>query len=231
MFLYQPTNGYCYNSDSIFLYNFIKLFNPKGRVLDVGCGIGILSLLICRDFDVDMTIIDKQKKMLTYAEHNFSINGLVSDKSLSDFLSYKSSDKFDMIISNPPFYGDGSIQSRDEHLNISRYASHLPFDKFAKNVKSLLRPKGRFIFCYDAKQIDNILYQLKLNKINPETIRFVHSKIDRESKLVMISARNNSMSMSKILPPLIVFDNDSLYLAEASLAFDVADTHSIKGDF
>ncbi len=231
MFLYQPTSGYCYNSDSIFLYQFIKSFNPKGRVLDVGCGIGILSLLICRDFVVDMSIIDKQEKMLSYAKLNFDLNDFSADIYLGDFSSFYIDQKFDMIISNPPFYGDGSAKSRDEHLSIARYASNLPIDQFIKNVKSLLKPRGRFVFCYDAKQIDTLLYQLRLNKINPEVLRFVHSKIDRDSKLVMISARTNSRSTTKILPPLIVFDDNSSYLQEANLAFDMADTHSIKGDF
>ena len=231
MFLYQPTSGYCYNSDSIFLYHFIKSFKPKGKILDVGCGVGILSLLVSRDFDVDMSIIDKQEKMISYAKLNFGINSLTANIHLGDFASFDSGEKFDMIISNPPFYGDGSTQSRDEHLSIARYASHLPLEKFIKNVKLLLKPRGRFIFCYDAKQIDAILYELKLHKINPEVLRFVHSKIDRESKLVMISSRMNSLSMTKVLPPLVVFDDESQYLTESNLAFDIANTHSIKGDF
>jgi tRNA1(Val) A37 N6-methylase TrmN6 len=230
MFIYQPTSGYNYNSDSIFLYSFIASFQPKGRVLDVGCGVGILSLLLSRDFMLDMSIIDKQKKMLNYAEHNFAINGLCVESYLGDFLSMKS-DMFDLIISNPPFYDSRVTQSQDEHINIARYAHHLPFDRFVKNVKLLLKPRGRFIFCYDAKQIDYLLHLLKVNKINPEVIRFVHSKIDRESKLVMVSARANSKSMTKVMPPLIVFDRDSNYLTEALRAFELADTHSIKGDF
>ena len=81
MFLYQPTKGYAYNSDSIFLYTFISTFKPKGRLLDVGCGVGIISLLLTRDFLVETTIIDKQNVMLKYAKHNYSINNLLVSKS------------------------------------------------------------------------------------------------------------------------------------------------------
>ncbi len=123
------------------------------------------------------------------------------------------------------------IQSQNEHLNIARYAHHLPIDRFIKKVKSILKPRGRFIFCYDAKQIDRLLHLLTINKLNPEILRFVHSKINRESKLVMILARNNSKSMTKIFPPLVVFDENSNYLDEAKRAFNMASTHSIKGDF
>jgi len=232
VYLYQPTKGYAYNSDSIFLYDFISAFQPKGSLLDVGCGVGIISLLLSRDFKfLETTIIDKQESMLKYAEHNYKINSLKVNAFLGDFIEFNEDKKFDFIISNPPFYDSNVIQSQDEHLNTARYAHHLPIKPFIEKVKKLLKPRGRFIFCYDAKQIDRLLYTLKENKINPEVVCFVHSKIDRESKLVMISARMNSKSLTKILPPLIVFDENSNYLEKPKEAFLKAETHSIKGDY
>ncbi len=231
MFLYQPTSGYCYNSDSIFLYDFISTFKPKGELLDVGCGVGIISLLLSRDFSIETTIIDKQEKMLSYAKHNYAINNLEVKSHLGDFAEFKTDDKFDFIISNPPFYDSNVQQSENTHLNIARYAHHLPIVDFIAKVKKLLKPRGWFIFCYDAKQVDLLLHYLKINNINPEKIQFVHSKLDRESKLVMIAARMNSRSMTQILPPFVVFDDESIYREKAMSAFKKANTNSIKGDF
>ena len=231
MYLYQPTKGYSYNSDSIFLYDFISRFQPKGSLLDVGCGVGIVSLLLSRDFKLSTTIIDKQEKMIKYAKHNYFLNMLEVDAHLDDFINFSTVKQFDYVVSNPPFYDSNVTQSEDEHLNIARYAHHLPIVEFIAKVKKLLKPRGRFIFCYDAKQVDRLLHTLKENKINPEVMRFVHSKIDRDSKLVMISARMNSKSLMKILPPLVVFDEQSVYQKEAQEAFLKAGTQSIKGDF
>ncbi len=231
MYLYQPSSGYAYNSDSIFLYDFISQFNPRGRLLDVGCGVGVISLLLTRDFPIETHIIDKQELMIKYAKHNFSLNKLDVTAYLGDFQEFQENIKYDFIISNPPFYDSNVIQSKNKHLNIARYAHHLPIDSFIKKVKRLLRPRGYFIFCYDAKQIDKLLYRLREEKINPEQIRFVHSKIDREAKLVMISARLNSKSLTKILPPFIVFNEKSVYNKEARKAFEKAGTQSIKGDY
>ncbi len=231
MFLYQPTSGYCYNSDSIFLYDFISTFKPKGSLLDVGCGVGILSLLLSRDFDIKTSIIDKQKCMLNYATHNFKMNAMDVKSYLGDFTTFETQERYDYIISNPPFYDSSVQQSENRHLNIARYAQHLPIEAFVKRVKTFLKPKGWFIFCYDAKQIDLLLSYLRTNGINPEKMQFVHSKIDRESKLVMIAARNNSKSMSKVLPPFIVFSEDNIYRENAKKAFKKANTYSIKGDF
>ncbi len=169
MFLYQPTSGYCYNSDSIFLYDFIRAFKPKGSLLDVGCGVGILSLLLSRDFTIETSIIDKQENMLKYAKHNFALNNLEVKSHLGDFTQLQSVEKFDYIISNPPFYDSRVTQSENTHLNIARYAHHLPLEDFIAKVKKLLKPRGYFIFCYDAKQVDLLLYHLTSCGINVET--------------------------------------------------------------
>ncbi len=231
MFLYQPTSGYCYNSDSIFLYDFISRFNLKGSLLDVGCGVGIISLLLSRDFNIETTIIDKQEKMLNYAQHNYALNDLDVKSHLGDFTQFETADKFDYIISNPPFYDSRVTQSENTHLNIARYAHHLPIEDFIAKVKKLLKPRGYFIFCYDAKQVDLLVYHLTRYGINVEKIQFVYSKIDRDSKLVMIAARMGSKSMTQILPPFVVFDDESVYRQNAQKAFEKANTNSIKGDF
>jgi tRNA1(Val) A37 N6-methylase TrmN6 len=230
MFLYQPPNGYRYNSDSIFLYDFISRFEPKGRVLDVGCGVGIVGLLVARDWPVQMDIIDKQAEMITYAAHNYAINDLSVGTSEEDFAKFAPVERYDMIISNPPFYDSAVTQSEDTRLNIARYAHHLPIVELIAGAKRLLRPRGYFVFVYDAKQVDAVLAQLREAKLNPEAIRFVHPKADREAKVVFIAARANSRAMLRVLPPLIVFDEQSRYLPEAQAAFDRAATHSITGD-
>ncbi len=230
MFLYQPTKGYIYNSDSIFLYNFISSFKPKGELLDVGCGVGIISLLLTRDFNIRSSIIDKQKNMLQYAKYNYKINSLEVDSYLGDFINIDIEKRFDFVVSNPPFYSSSVTQSKNIELNIARYSHHLPLEEFIKKVKDVLKPRGRFILCYDAKQIDILLYNLIKYKINPEVLRFVHPKIDRVSKLVMVMARANSKSMIKVEPPLIVFDNNNNYTKEAKSAFSRASTYNIKGD-
>jgi len=230
MLIYQPPEGYRYNSDSIFLYDFVARYPLKGRVLDVGTGVGILGLLAQRDFPIVLDAIDKQAIAVAYAQHNFVINGMDVRVYHEDFSRFDPGERYDYILSNPPFYGEGVTQSTQPHLNASRYAHHLPLRALVTGAKRLLRPRGMVLLCYDAKQTDALLSALREAKLNPETIRFVHPKADREAKIVLVAARLNSRADLKVLPPLIVFDAASQYRPEAQAAFERADTHSIKAE-
>jgi len=107
MLLYQPQEGYCYNSDSVFLYDFIDSFNPKGKVLDVGAGCGIVGLLVARDNPkVELEAVEKQDAFAEYAATNARVNKIDYKIHHKDFLELDEDIKYDYIISNPPFYSD-----------------------------------------------------------------------------------------------------------------------------
>ncbi len=229
IFLYQSPNGYCYNSDSIFLYKFAREFKISGNVLDIGCGVGVLSLLLAKDFKANFYAVEKQKQMYLFAKKNFEINKFNINLQNCDFNSVKFNVQFDYIISNPPFYKVDKHQSPNESKNIARYEHHLPLDILIKKSAKLLKPRGYFIFCYDAWQTDSVISKLNSYNLTPEFIKFVHPKANKEAKIVIIAARKSSKARSKILPPLIVFDSNRNYTKEAKEAFKIANTHSIKG--
>jgi len=220
--------SYRYNSDSLFLTNFILQFNPKNMLLDVGCGCGIIGILISKNADINLSQIEIQNNMYKLAKKNNRLHNIKSNLYNIDYLNFTDDIKYDFIISNPPFFKQSSLKGNSETKNICRFSNYLPFENFIKKTKSLMKQNGNLIFCYDAKQLDLIMYYLKEYGINPEIVRFVHSKIDRDSKLVFIAARNNSKSMTKIASPLVVFGDDDKYALEANQAFEMANTHSIK---
>ncbi|WP_457744717.1 tRNA1(Val) (adenine(37)-N6)-methyltransferase [Sulfurimonas sp.] len=228
MLLYQPESGYCYNSDSIFLYDFINFFKPKGKVLDVGAGCGIVGLLVARDNKkVVLEAVEKQATFRQYAKTNARINKIKYHLYECDFLELENKIKYDYIISNPPFYPDGVQRSENEMLFHARYNVNLPLSDFFTKVSQLLKPHSHFIFCYDATQFGLICEELAKVKMRAVDVVFVHPKINRSASLVMIHARNGSKSMMKIWPPLISFE-DNEPSQKAQEIYKKANTQSIK---
>ena len=228
MLLYQPQSGYCYNSDSVFLYDFIDSFNPKGRVLDVGAGCGIVGLLVARDNPkVILEAVEKQETFVEYATINARVNKIECNLHKCDFIELGEEIKYDYIISNPPFYPDGATKSDNEMLFNARYNINLPLKDFFKKVSRILKPHSHFIFCYDASQFGIICAELERVKLRVVDVQFVHPKIDKKASLVMIHARNGSSSLMKVWEPLISFDSDT-FTSKVQAIYKKASTQSIK---
>ena len=227
--LFQMESGYRYNSDSLLLYDFIGSFKPKGKLLDVGCGCGILGLLLKRDFpSLELFLLDIQEQNCALSRANAEQNKLTcKDIVYGDFLETSFAQKFDFIISNPPFYHKGTVKSEEPSLSISRHNSALPFEKFAQKVTKTLSPKGYFIFCYDAKQLDMITHSLIENGLKMEDILLVHTKEEKEASLVLIRARKSSKSLCKIHPPLFMYQND-IISPKVQAIYDKSKTKSLS---
>ncbi len=228
MLFYQPNSGYCYNSDSIILYGFISRFKPKGRMLDVGTGCGIVGLLVAKDHpSVMLEGIEKQAVYAEFARRNAQINKIPYSLHEGDFLEFDDRDGFDWIVSNPPFYHEGSDRSQDPMLHQARYNVHLPLPEFAKKIARLLRPKGEAALCYDARQFPQLCCAFEDAGLRVVDVQFLYSKSDRPSTVVMVHVKKNSRSMTHILPPFVMFEGEE-YTSEAEAVYQKAKAHSIK---
>ncbi len=224
--LKQYKEGYRYNSDTLFLYDFLSKFVKKGSILDVGCGCGILGLLLKKEYpSCTVEMIDIQEQNVELSQNNAFENSLDVHVKKGDFLKLVEDKKYDFIISNPPFYSAGAQRSKNEHLAISRHSSYLPFEKMISKSYKVLNPKGRVIFCYDAKQLHVIMYDLVKHRFGAECLRFVHSKEDKTSSLVLVCAKRDYKGECKVLPALISCDEQG-YSFEAKNIFKKCNTMS-----
>jgi len=227
LYLYQDENGFLFNSDAHFLYNFISKFNPKGELLDIGSGCGIVGLLCARDFPVNLTLIDKQKHNTFISKINAKVNKLDANVIEGDFIETNFDKKFDFIVSNPPYYHQGITSSQSEHIAIAKENNYLPIESMIKKVNTIIKPRGDLIFCYDAKQLPRLLYLLENKKFIVENIQFVHGTTEKPAHLVMIHAKKGSKSLCKTEPPLINFINRQ-QSKEVKSIYQKTRTYSIK---
>ncbi len=226
MNLAQQSSGYRYNSDSLLLYDFITRREYCGAILDVGCGCGIIGALLKRDrADIDLWALDIQSINATITKHNFVQNNLKGVVLEGDFLNMDFDHNFDIILSNPPYYRDGSVQSKDEHKAISRYNQHLPLNKFFEKAKKNLSPRGRIFFCYDAKQTGRVIHALMEQGLTLQALQYVHPHIEKSATLMLVEVKLNSKSVCEVLPPFIM-NTEKGYTDEAKNLFTKAATKS-----
>lgn len=236
MVLYQPINGYCYNSDTHFLFNFIyenikKYKNIKGEILDIGSGSGILGLLVAKEYEkLSLNQCELQPEFQFFSKKNAKTNKIDTTLYEGSYLYINFDKKFDICISNPPFYHSNVIKSENESLKIARYNDFLPLKNLIEKTSSILKNSGKFFFCYDCKQLNEILFLLNEYKLNLEALQFVHPKLSKDATLVLVYAKKSSKSLTKIFNPLIVFDENNLFTKDVENIYIKSSTYSIKAN-
>lgn len=126
--------------------------NTPRKILDMGTGTGCIICALCKNIpNTTGVAIDKSKKALRVANKNikkFELQNQIKLKH-ADFANFKSDDKFDIIVSNPPYikYGDTRVNSGAKFdPKIALYAKNnglAAYEEIAKNAKNLIKPNGK----------------------------------------------------------------------------------------
>lgn len=111
--VYHPNEG----SSSLFCIRNIPQL--QGRVLDMGCGCGIIGLhLKNRNKEINLTLTDVDPKALKLSTENAKNNHLEAHILKSNvFRALKVEDKFDSIIFNVPLFNKKFLTSNNNNLN------------------------------------------------------------------------------------------------------------------
>ncbi|MDU7693408.1 MAG: methyltransferase [Helicobacter sp.] len=228
--IYQDKNGYSYNTDSLLLYGFIykilKTCNSPKDLLDVGANTGILGLLALRDFDIFLESIELEKDaffLLSQNAKKYPKIKLIN----ADFLTHKFNKKYDVIISNPPFYGVNKTPPKSHKMALARSEKYMPIDAFLKRARDLMYMDSNLIFCFEGARFDEVKLALKNAGFFIKTLQFVHSKPENMPNLALIHAVLFQSEIT-LLPPLYVQNTDGLISKEAKEIYTHCNTYSIK---
>ena len=106
-----------------------------------------------------------------------------------DIKEYKSSNYFDVIISNPPYMEEnGKKINENEHKAISRHEIKLTLSEFISNAKRLLKPIGSLYFIHRTHRLVEIVKSLDKNNFSIKKIIFIYSAQNNKSTMMFVEA-------------------------------------------
>ena len=85
--------------------------------------------------------------------------------------------------------------------------------------RKLLKNNGRIAIVHRTERLVEILNVMNKYNIEPKKIRFIYSKINKKSELFLIEGIKNGKPGLKLLPPLIIYDENGNYSNEVNLMF------------
>lgn len=123
-----------------------KNAEPIHRVLDIGTGTGLLSLMYAqRNIHAEIDAVEIEKNAYEQANQNFTQSKWNDRLKIfhTDIRSFVPGKKYDLIISNPPFY-ENELLSNEKNKNIAKHDEGLTLKDLTGIIKKHLAPTGTF---------------------------------------------------------------------------------------
>ncbi len=238
LWVIQSKEGYRFGIDSLLLG---ALASPpqSGLVLDMGTGCGVLSLILARRFPkIQICAVEIQRSLARRAKRNAKLNGLspnirVVEGSFTDLPQLIEGDSFDYVIANPPYYRVHSgRRNPNPEKAIARHEIHGDLGNLVKNAFYALKFRGRMGMVFDALRVVDLLNNLREGGIEPKSIRFIHSMVDQDAKLVFVEGvKGGKKGETRVAPPLIVYKRPHRYHEEVTELIGAYKWRSSAGGF
>jgi tRNA1Val (adenine37-N6)-methyltransferase len=154
-------------TDAMVLGALVDVSN-KQQGLDVGAGTGVLSLMCAqRNSQLNIDAIELDELASEECAFNFT-ESVFSERLTSihlDFLKFETTKKYDLIISNPPFF-QTRLENNDERKSNARHERSLPKSLFVTRVSVLLSQQGDFWIIVPYQDVEGWVEVAALNGLN-----------------------------------------------------------------
>ncbi len=211
-------------TDAVLLGAWAKVDKAK-FILDIGTGTGVIALMMAQKSQAYVDAIDIEQSSFEQAYENtagspWADRIKVYKAALQDFIK-TSQIKYDVIISNPPYFVD-SFRAPDEERNHARHNDTLPFLDLVDGVKRILHDTGKFYIILPTKEA------LDFKALAEKKGLFLVKRLRIKTKLVNNTEKRHLMQFSFKQSPL----DDKTMSIDKEAHHDYTDEYKLlTGDF
>lgn len=177
-------------TDGVLLGAWTSIKHSPESVLDIGTGTGVIALQLAqRSHSETIDALEIDDNAFEQAVENFE-NSPWGDRlycyhaSLEEF-SEEIVDKYDLIVSNPPFYNE-DFQCDDTARNTARFTDSLSFEELLKSVSKLLTEDGIFTVIIPFREEEKFIVLAKKHGLISNKICKVKGTFSTEIKRSLI---------------------------------------------
>ena len=160
----------------------------KIKILDIGTGSGCIAISLAHELpNAEITAIDVCPKALDVANKNIKLNKFDKRINLQLINFYNLKDKYDFIVSNPPYLSEGAYKTSQKE--IKNYEPKIAllggkdglffYKLFAKNIEKILKNNSFFICEIGHDQLNSCIHIFKNTNLNLKKISKDIQNFDR----------------------------------------------------
>ncbi|MCD8334519.1 MAG: methyltransferase [Clostridiales bacterium] len=180
------------------------------RVLDLGCGVWVLALLLAaREPGLTLDGIDIDHAAAALARRNLAENGLAGEILTADLRKpgWFSRGHYDLIVSNPPYFplGTGELATRRSAAARSEVCCTLA--DLCRAAAPRLKTGGRFALVCRVERLTDLLLALRENDLEPKRLQLVQHRLESSPKLALVEAVRQGKPGLQAEPVLVLMCN------------------------
>ena len=140
----QDKSAFRVGTDGVLLGAYADIKGVK-RILDIGAGTGLISLMLAQRSNAEIVAIEPDHDSCLQAYENVDQSKWKSRIKVvnSTLQEYEDNRKFDLIVTNPPYFTD-SLKNPDPGKSLARHNDSLQSGDLLTGVSRLLTGGGRF---------------------------------------------------------------------------------------
>ena len=171
------------------------------NILDIGCGTGLLSLMLVQKTEAQIDAVEIDENSYKQARENFDLTEWKERINIHhiSIIDFKTPKKYELIISNPPFYED-QLKSTDATRNNAMHTINLTHLDLVNSLKKNLAKGGIATILLPYNSVQN--FEKILNKKQ----LFVYEKLNVSHSpqhpffrsLLLISENKKKLSESSV---------------------------------
>lgn len=218
----QSPEVFSFSLDAVLLARFAGV-PPRGRLLDLCTGNGVIPLLLTTRTDASIDGIEIQPRLAHMAQRSVELNGLSEKINIveADLREWnKEGNLYDAITVNPPYL---PLQSGDykenHHQAMARHEIGCKLEDVIAACARSVRAGGRVSMVHRPSRLVDIIDLMRRYRLEPKRIRFVHPREGAEANMVLIEGTRDGKPEVRMLPPIIVYGENGDYTPELLAVF------------
>jgi tRNA1Val (adenine37-N6)-methyltransferase len=158
--------------------------------LDIGTGTGLLSLMLAQKIKTQVDCIEIDRDAAQQAKENAESSpwkeriGVIN----ADVKKFPLKQKYDLIISNPPFY-EKEIRSSKDNKNLAHHSDELKLDELLRIIRDNLAVAGDFFLLLPYKRNEEVKKLFKNHQLHIEKIVFVRQSTKHDYFRIMLKGK------------------------------------------
>lgn len=161
-------------TDGVLLGAWVEINSEVFSVLDIGAGTGLIALMLAQKSNAEVIdAIELNDDAYEQTVENFESSGwgdrlFCYHASLQEYAD-EIEDKYDLIVSNPPFY-NSTYKELSEERAMARHTESLTYDELLDATSKLLSEIGSCAFIIPFSEEENFIELAKQHKLFPNRI-------------------------------------------------------------